>query len=221
MSHPSKIRPMRLLLVDDHVLFRESLRRLLVSEPEFEDVTDCGTPEEALQVLARSPVDIVLLDFDLEDEPGTRFIASAAAAGYRGKILMITAGMSPADIAVARKLGISGIFLKHNSPTLLLQAIRAVAEGGTWWEAKPPSGISGVADSPGQTPKRLLTQREQRVLRGVFEGLSNKEMAFQIGITQSAVKSTLQQLFDKMEVRTRSQLVRIAIERSLESAQQT
>jgi len=217
---PPKMLPIRLLLVDDHILFREGLRRLFESEPDFETVAVCGTSAEALEVLARFAVDIVLLDFDLEDAPGTRFIASAAAAGYSGKILMVTAGMSPLDVAVARKLAISGIFLKHNSPTSLLQAIRAVADGSTWWEPKLPSGTSTIAESVGEAARSQLTPREQKVLRGVFEGLTNKEMAYQIGVSQSSVKATLQQLFDKMGVRTRSQLVRIAIERSLESAQQ-
>ena len=220
MAYLWKMQPIRLLLVDDHILFREGLRRLLVSEPDFETVAECGTPAEALEVLSSSSVDLVLLDFDLEDAPGTRFIASAAAAGYRGKILMVTAGMSPLDVAVARKLGISGIFLKHNSPTSLLQAIREVAEGRMWWEPRASLGPGKIAESVDRTAKSQLTPREQKVLRGVFEGLSNKEMAYQIGVSQSSVKATLQQLFDKMGVRTRSQLVRIAIERSLENAQQ-
>jgi len=203
----------RLLLLDDHILFREGLRRLLVSEPDFETVAECGTPAEALEALSRSTVDIVLLDFDLEDDTGTRFIASATAAGYQGKILMVTAGMSPLDISVARKLGISGIFLKHNSPTSLLEAIRTVAGGGVWMDPKAmPTGESRAA----KTPTVLLTPREQKVLRSVFEGLTNKEMAYQIGVSQSSVKATLQQLFEKMGVRTRGQLVRIAIEQSLE-----
>src|SRR5215475_5481590 len=119
----------RLLLLDDHVLFREGLRRLLVSEPDFETVAECGTPREALDALSRSAVDVVLLDFDLEDDVGTRFITSATARGYSGKVLMVTAGMTPLDVSVARRLGISGIFLKHNPPKMLLEAIREVAEG--------------------------------------------------------------------------------------------
>jgi DNA-binding NarL/FixJ family response regulator len=202
-------------------LFREGLRRLLVSETDFETVAECGTPVEALDVLSRHEVDIVLLDFDLEDDTGTRFIASAAAAGYRGKILMVTAGMSPLDISVARKLGISGIFLKHNSPTSLLEAIRSVAEGGVWMDTKAtPAGESRVAKSSDKAAAAELTPREQKVLRSVFEGLTNKEMAYQLGVSQSSVKATLQQLFEKMGVRTRGQLVRIAIERSLERARQ-
>ncbi len=211
----------RLLLLDDHILFREGLRRLLVSEPDFETVAECGTPAEALEALSRSSVDIVLLDFDLEDDTGTRFIASATAAGYTGKILMVTAGMSPLDISVARKLGISGIFLKHNSPTSLLEAIRAVAGGGVWMDPKTmPAGENRMPKSGAQASTAELTPREQKVLRSVFEGLTNKEMAYQLGVSQSSVKATLQQLFEKMGVRTRGQLVRIAIERSLERARQ-
>ncbi len=130
----------RLLLLDDHVLFREGLRRLLISEPDFETVAECGAPAEALAVLAKTPVDVVLLDYDLEDDTGTRFISAAVAAGYRGKILMVTAGMSPPDISASLKLGISGIFLKHSSPASLLEAIRTVAEGGEWTDPK----ISGA-----------------------------------------------------------------------------
>jgi two-component system, NarL family, nitrate/nitrite response regulator NarL len=204
----------RLLLLDDHVLFREGLRRLLLSEPDFETVAECGTPAEALEFLARSPVDIVLLDFDLDNETGTRFTASAIAAGYKGRILMVTAGMSPLDISVARRLGISGVFLKHDSPRALLNAIRTVAAGQEW------TGSETAAPIGGQPPGTIegLTQREQQVLRSVFEGLTNKEISHRIGASLSAVKATLQALFVKTGVRTRGQLVRIALERSLEEA---
>jgi DNA-binding NarL/FixJ family response regulator len=211
----------KLLLLDDHVLFREGLRRLLVSEPEFETVAECGTPRDALDALSRLPVDVVLLDFDLEDDVGTRFISAASAAGYKGKILMVTAGMSPLDVTVARKLGISGIFLKHNPPNTLLEAIRTVAQGGTWTDPKiaPQGTTSGTGRS--NAVALHLTPREQKVLRCVFEGLTNKEMAYELGVSQSSVKATLQHLFDKMKVRTRGQLVRIAIEQSLEDARRS
>lgn len=208
------MKSIRLLLLDDHILFREGLSRLLVSEPEFETVAQCGTPAEALTVLAGSPVDIVLLDYDLEDDTGTRFISAANAAGYRGKILMVTAGMNELQCSLAWKLGISGIALKHSSPASLLQAIRTVVDGGIWNDQKPISQASipsTFKHSPGLTP------REQQVLRGVLEGLTNKDIAHDVGASLSSVKASLQQLFDKTGVRTRGQLVRIAIERSLET----
>lgn len=212
--------PIRLLLLDDHILFREGLRRLLVSETDFETVAECGTLVEGLEVLSHSAIDIVLLDFELEDDTGTRFISKAAALGYRGKILMVTAGMSPLDIAVARKLGISGIFLKHSSPATLLHAIRAVAEGREWIDPKLHAPGEEAAARETRSEKEPLTSREQEVLRSVFEGLTNKEIAYRIGASQSSVKATLQNLFHKTGVRTRSQLVRIALEHSLESVRE-
>ena len=213
------MRRIRLLLVDDHILFREGLRRLLASEPDFETVAECGTPAQALEVLSRSAVDVILLDFDLEDDTGTRFLSSATRVGFKGKVLMVTAGMSPVDVSVARKLGISGVFLKHNAPASLIEAIRTVANGGFWMDPKiaTPKTIDGNTEHG----DARLSPREQNVLRCVCEGLTNKEMAFRLGVSQSSVKATLQHLFDKMGVRTRGQLVRIAIERSLESARQS
>ena len=211
--------PIKLLLLDDHVLFRESLSRLLASEPGFQMAGDCGTLAEALDLLQRTAVDVVLLDFDLGDDHGSQFISSARRAGYQGKVLMVTAGMSAPESAIALKLGASGIFLKHSSPGSLAQAIRLVAAGEMWVDQKV---IRLLADEvPQQDEQRLgklLTEREQQVLRGLFEGLTNKEIASGLGVSESAIKATLQQLFQKTRVRTRSQLVRIALESSLGTA---
>ena len=205
----------RLLLVDDHPLFREGLARLLASDPDFEMVAQCGTSTEALRLLSRSDIDIVLLDFDLGDEQGNRFISSARQSGYKGKILMVTAGMTATESSAALKLGASGIVLKHSSPGTLASAIRLVAKGETWVDQKV---ILQMADrlpqGDAQSLAGTLTEREDQVLRGVFEGLANKEIAAEIGVSESSVKATLQQLFDKTGVRTRSQLVRIALEGS-------
>jgi DNA-binding NarL/FixJ family response regulator len=210
------MQPIRLLLLDDHILFREGLSRLFLSETDFETVGLCGTSAEALHVLSQSAVDIVLLDFDLENDSATRFISAARTAGYRGKILMLTAGMSDLDSALIWKLGVSGVFLKHSSPGTLVEAIRTVAAGGKWIDQKAVASRAPNGSRPKGMPR--LTPREQQVLRSVFEGLTNKEIAHQIGASLSSVKATLQVLFEKTGVRTRGQLVRIAIERALEPA---
>lgn len=212
----------RLLLLDDHILFRESLSRLLASEPDFEMAGHCGTAAEALELLERTEVDLVLLDFDLGDDHGSQFISAARRAGYRGKVLMVTAGMTASESSVALKLGASGIFLKHNSPNSLAQAIRMVASGEMWVDQRV---IHLLADGvPQQEEPRLakvLTEREQQVLRGLFEGRTNKEIAAELAVSESAIKATLQQLFQKTRVRTRSQLVRIALESSLVTARRS
>jgi DNA-binding NarL/FixJ family response regulator len=208
--------PIRLLLLDDHILFREGLGRLLASEPDFRMAGHCGTSAEALALLRRQPVDVVLLDFDLGEDHGTEFISSAREAGYTGKFLMITAGMTATESSIALQLGASGVFLKHNSPVTLARAIRLVAGGEMWVDQRVIQLMAdGVHQREDQGVRRLLTEREQQVLRGIFEGLSNKEIAAQIGVSEGAVKATLQQLFQKTRVRTRSQLVRIALETSL------
>lgn len=206
----------RLLLLDDHVLFRESLSRLLASEPDFEMVAHCGAMSQALEILGREKVDIILLDFDLGEDHGQQFITAGRQAGFAGKILMVTAGMSAIESSTALQSGVSGIFLKHNSPGTLAQAIRQVAAGEIWVDQRVIQQLAeGVTQREEQGFQKPLTDREQQVLRGLFEGLSNKELAGQLGVSESAVKATLQQLFQKARVRTRSQLVRIAIEGTL------
>ena len=206
----------RLLLVDDHILFRDGLSRLLALEPDLEVVTCCGTTAEALDTVGREPVDMVLLDYDLGEDHGSHFLSSARRAGYLGKVLMVTAGMTAKESSTALRLGASGIFLKHNSPGTLAKAVRLIMGGEIWVD---PKVIQLMADRVDQREDErvspLLTEREQQVLRGIFEGLSNKEIGAQLGVTDGAVKATLQQLFQKTGVRTRSQLVRIALEGSL------
>jgi DNA-binding NarL/FixJ family response regulator len=210
------MQPIRLLLLDDHILFREGLSRLLASEPDFEMAGHCGTSAEALSMLRRFPVDMVLLDFDLGDDHGSHFISAAREAGYAGRILMITAGMTATESSIALQSGASGIFLKHNSPVTLAKAIRLVASGEMWVDQRVIQLMAdGVHQREERGIRRLLTEREQQVLRCIFEGLTNKEIAAQIGVSEGAVKATLQQLFQKTRVRTRSQLVRIALEASL------
>lgn len=208
--------PTRLLLVDDHSLFRESLARLLESQDEFEVVAGCANRGEALETLATTPVDVVLLDFDLGDDNGNLFIASARQLGFKGKVLFVTAGMSETGARTAIQLGAAGIFLKHDPPAMLTQAIRAVAAGGSWLD---PALLRSLALTLPEQKEALpfdrpLTDRESLVLRGVCEGCTNKEIAQQVGASETAIKATLQQLFAKCGVRTRSQLVRVALERS-------
>jgi DNA-binding NarL/FixJ family response regulator len=206
----------RLLLLDDHVLFRESLSRLLASEPDFDMAAEVGTAAEALEVLHREPIDIVLLDFDLGEDHGNHFIGEARKAGFAGRVLLVTAGMNASESSIALQMGASGIFLKHNSPATLAKAIRQVAAGEMWVDPRIIQMMAdGVRQPAGPGFEKLLTDRERQVLQAIFEGMTNKEIAGQLGVSEGAIKATLQQLFQKTRVRTRSQLVRIALETSL------
>jgi DNA-binding NarL/FixJ family response regulator len=203
----------RLLLLDDHALFREGLSRLLATESDFHLVAQCATSTEAMQALARQTVDIVLLDYDLGEEHGLQFIRRAREAGYSGRIFIVTAGMSDADSVRALGQGVCAIFLKTSPPEQLSQAIRKVMSGETWIDQRCINALVRAVDRSGEAERRRqLTERERDVLKGVFEGRSNKEIAATLNISEGSVKSALQQLFVKTGVRTRSQLVRVALE---------
>jgi len=199
-----------ILIVDDHALFRESVARLLAAQPDFEVAAHCGSVDEALQTLRQTHIDIVLLDVQLGEQDGTQFLRLAKQQGFDGRVLVVTAGIEESKVAELIHTGISGIFTKHNSADSLPQGIRDVMAGKVWFDQKLlQNAITGNLSARAQG---RFTQRERQVLSLVFEGLANKQIAERIGVSESSVKATLQQLFSKTGVHTRSQLVRIALE---------
>jgi DNA-binding NarL/FixJ family response regulator len=202
----------RILLIDDHSLFREAIGRLLSAEPDFEVTGECATVEEGLSHLRGQNADVVLLDINLGLQQGGAFLNLAWEQGFKGKVLVVTAGVSKIEAARLMERGCSGIILKHERPQLLVERIRQVVQETDDQVLTAPADL-GQFDPFGQANKRPFTPRERRILRGVFSGKSNKQIAHDMNISESLVKAVLQQLFAKTGVRTRSQLVRTAIER--------
>ena len=206
----------RILLLDDHALFREGLSRLVENESDMEMTGHCATVDKAIDILRQRPIDLVLLDYDLGKENGFDFILRARKIGFAGRFLIVTAGMDEAECVQAVRLGVSGIFPKHSSPVLLAQAIRHVLAGETWLDQRSVQAlVEATKRQETRDRSRPFTEREKQVLQGVFEGLSNKEIGARLDISESSVKAALQQLFQKTGVRTRSQLVRIALEEGM------
>lgn len=196
-----------ILLLHPRALFRTSLARLLATERDFELVAECANGPEALQTLAGIRPGIILLDFHLWQE----FVPQAHEAGYDGKFLAMAEEIDPAQCVRALSDGVSGVVLGGDSPNRLIQAIHVVMSGVAWVDQ---SIIKLLAQRyPHHEDLRLdsLAAREQAVLKGILAGLTNRKIADQIGASESTVKATLQQLFDKTGVRTRSQLVRIML----------
>ncbi len=205
----------RILLLDDHTLFRESLSRLLQAEPGFHILGSCQTITEALGVMQREAADIVLLDYDLGDQRGLALMDEMRRSRWHTRVLMVTAGINEADTLRLMEQGVCGIFLKHCPPQQLVEAIHQVMRGQMWLDSKTVRALlaGGKSKPPAAGDSSKLSGREREVLQGVLEGQSNKEIAAAISLSESSVKATLQQLFDKTGVRTRSQLVRIALEK--------
>ena len=202
-------RVIRALLVDDHALFRESVSRVLSAEPGFQ-VDPCASIREALDILSRGKYDIVLLDHDLGAERASQFLPAARQIGFDGRVLIVTAWVSEMEARRLLRQGASGIFVKQGKLSDLAAGIRSVCAGGTWLD-RSFAGIGDEASAAPQNPP-VFTERQRRVLRYVLEGLSNKEIAWQLQISESYVKAILQSLFQKTGVRTRGQLVRVAVE---------
>jgi two-component system, NarL family, nitrate/nitrite response regulator NarL len=204
-----------ILIVDDHALFRESVARLLNAEPDFDVVADCSTTRDALRIISSMQVDLVLLDYDLGRQTGSDFLQEAKLIGFQGKVLIVTAGLSDVEGAQLMRLGAAGIFMKHSSAATLSEAIRRVMSGGVWFEQQYLRRMFDAPPAEKQCERasnQHLSEREGRVLRYILEGLTNKQIADRLDVSESSVKATLQQLFDKAGVRTRSQLVRVALE---------
>jgi DNA-binding NarL/FixJ family response regulator len=207
-------KPIRVLIVDDHTLFRESLGRLLEADTECKIIGACASVEEALKIVAREQIDLVLLDYDLGEKPGTQFLEESKRCGFSGPVLMVTGGMADAVMLRALENGASGVFLKSSPLAELTQAIGRVMKGETWIDSGMVKALLADAHRrSNEARQESLSARERSVLRCVFEGLSNKEIGQQLGISEGSVKAALQQLFARTGVRTRSQLVRIAVER--------
>ena len=216
----------RLVLLDDQALFRASLASLLALQPGLEVVAECGNSAEAIEILNASPVDVVLLDFvhAMEGHAGEDgFISAARRNGYQGRFLIVAGAADARNSALAIKLGASGIFLKSEAPDRLVQAIKLVADGAVWFDqrtiqllADQSIGPLSQADEPKSA--NLLSDRERKVLLGILGGLTNKKIGNNLGLSEGAVKTAVQQLFHKTGVRTRSQLVRAALEGSLGTA---
>jgi len=155
----------------------------------------------------------VLLDLDLGQERGADFLDRLRNAQFDGKVLLVTADVNDSEVLSLIRKGISGVFMKHGSPALLIQGIRETMDGKALFGQDLLRRALESTEPPTVDRRRAkLTERERQVLAFVFEGLANKQIADRLQISETAIKASLQQLFAKTGVRTRSQLVRVALE---------
>jgi DNA-binding NarL/FixJ family response regulator len=203
----------KIVLIDDHALFREAIARLLAAQNDIEIIGEGATVGEGLEIVKTRPVDIVLLDINLGFEQGGAFLNLARAEGFSGKVLVVTAGVSKLEAGRLLQRGCAGIFLKHERPQLLIEKIREIMRGADEIEGAAAGIVLAELHNGEQAAGRPLTPRERQVLCGVFSGRTNKEIAHKLGVSESLIKAFVQQLFRKAGVRSRAQLVRAAVER--------
>ncbi len=204
---------LRLLLFDDHVLFRNGLSRALSLEPDMDVAGEADTAAEALSMIQRLPVDVAVMNIELPGNEVFDFLGGLSY-GTRPKVVGVTAGITGYQVHRLLRAGIDGLHLKRDSLSLLCEVIRRLGAG---MDVLDSPWLRELLDrrqqSAGASDSKPLTVRECEVLRCVVRGLTSKEIAYELNSTEAAVKSVIQQLFEKTGGRSRAQLVRLAMER--------
>lgn len=155
---------------------------------------------------------MAILDCDAAGDDAGQFIYTARQAGYEGKVLVLASEKDTASLFKPLRAGASGVFFKHSSLDNLPKAIRQVAAGEAWVDLSVIQQLAAsVTDSQRWSLASQLTKREREVLQGVLDGLTNKGIASRLAVSEGAAKAVLREIFRKAGVRTRSQLVRLAL----------
>jgi two-component system nitrate/nitrite response regulator NarL len=200
-------KPITMLLVDDHEMFREGLMRTF-ADPDFKIIGSAANVADGIAQLEQNP-EVVLLDVDLGSERALDFLRASSATKFQGKILIVTAGISGQEAVQLIEAGVVGILRKHHSSEVLRDTIRKAMAGVSCLESEYLNELY----RPMATPKRpSFTERDRAILRLVLQGLSNREIGEHLQITEGSVKASLHVLFVKLGVQTRSQLVKIALQ---------
>lgn len=210
----------RIVIVDDHPLFRDGLRRLIETDPHLEVVGEPGDGATAVEQARAFAPDLMLLDVSMPGTTGIDVMRQMALAAPKTRVLLLTAGIDSAELREALRLGARGLLLKTARSAIILKAIRAVAAGEHWVGREVVNELAqAVADlregRPGVAEHRRLTPREREVLRSAVEGLANKDIAVRLSISEHTVKHHLTKIFEKTGQASRVELVVYAIQQGL------
>lgn len=208
---------MRITLVEDHDLVRQGLRLLLESEPGWKVVDECGCCSEAIESLSCRVTDLVVLDLHLPDLSGEELIARVRSQHPKVPILVLSTHDEVAITLGAFRAGASGYLVKSARREELIEAARLVSQGGAYMHPRVAPAVLAQLQS-GEKPSDLpvdLSVREQALLQLVGRGCSNPEIAVELHVSLGTVKNDLRQLFRRLEVVDRAQLVAEASRRGL------
>lgn len=204
----------RVLVVDDHPIVREGLVSVLADEGDFEVVGSAGSAEEALDLVGQFRPDVVLLDLELPEMDGVQAILTFAEASPSTRILVFTAYDTDERVFGAIRAGARGYLLKGATAAEIGQAVRAVHSGESYLEPRVAAKLVAEVNAPRRFAG-LLTERERAVLRLVAAGLSNKQIARSLSISERTVKFHVTSILGKLGADNRAQAVAVAVQRGL------
>jgi DNA-binding NarL/FixJ family response regulator len=219
MEH-RRSQPIRILIADDHPIFRDGLKRLLESEGEFKVIGEACDGVEAVSLARQLTPEVMLLDLAMPRRQGLDTLRELASDARAVRVILLTAAAEKEQIVEALQLGARGVVLKDSATQILLKSIRAVMNGEYWVGRESVSNLMQylrtlVSPAAPQRNKYRLTPRELEIVAAVVAGFANKEIAQYFKISEDTVKHHLSNIFDKVGVSSRLELALFAVNQSL------
>jgi two-component system nitrate/nitrite response regulator NarP len=195
----------RILLADDHPMIRTAID-VLLRDTRYELAGTAASGAEALAEVNRLEPDILLLDLEMPRTGGMEVIRRLRAGNSAVRIIILTAAIDDSSLMEARTLRVQGMVLKNSDPAYLLECLDRVRSGGSWVDPELESRARELEEAFGGTARPALAPRERELIRYVRQGLRNREIAKELGVTEGTVKVYLHAIFEKLGVKNRTEL---------------
>ena len=194
-----------ILLADDHPMIRTAIE-VLLRDTDFEIVGTAGTGDEAFALLAQLQPEILLLDLHMPGGSGMEVIRRLNGDEGGPPIIVLTAAIDDSSLMEARALGVRGIVLKNSDPAYLLECLENVRDGANWIDPELSARVQELSETLAERRRPPLAPRERELIRFVRQGLRNREIAQELGVTEGTVKVYLHAVFEKLGVSSRTEL---------------
>ncbi len=212
----------RIIIADDHPIFRDGLRKLLETEPDLRVIAEAGDGVEAVRLVRRHQPDIVLMDISMPKRSGLEALRELNGSSVLTRVIVLAATVERAQLLEALQLGARGVVSKESATKLLLKSIRTVMAGQYWVGRESVSDLVDamrtVPSPPVEEPPPKnygLTPRELEVVKMIVAGYSNREIGRKLGMSEQTVKHHLTSAFDKLGVYNRLELALFAVDHRL------
>jgi len=209
----------RILIADDHAIFRGGLRKLLEAANDISIVGEASNGLECIRMLEKLRPDILLLDLRMPEKDGWGVLEEVNFDSLATRTIVLTAAEDDRDVTRAMRLGARGVVLKQSASDLLVKGIRAVYNGEIWLDNRMTAEVIDAfkksAELGQRREKPLLSNREKEIVRLVAQGLRNREISEKLFISEQTVKNHLHNIFDKLGVFDRLELALYAIHHRL------
>jgi DNA-binding NarL/FixJ family response regulator len=214
MAKPNK-NAVRILLADDHPIFRDGVRKLLESDDSVTIVGEASNGNECIQLLTKLKPDILLLDLRMPEKDGLTVLEEVNFDTLSTRVIVLTATEDDNEVVRAVRLGARGVVLKQSATDLLLKSIQKVHGGEIWLDKRMTAEVMRAftksAESGPRREKPLLSDREREIVALVAQGFRNREIGEKLFISEQTVKNHLHNIFDKLGVSDRLELALYAL----------